>query len=48
MFVELLHRTFKYVIPRRGEAPTWESPGTMFASAYVFNRLYQEIATSHG
>jgi hypothetical protein len=25
-FVVLLHRTTKYVIPRRGEAPTWESP----------------------
>ena len=28
--VVLLHCTTKYVIPRRGEAPTWESPGTMF------------------
>ena len=24
--VVLLHRTTEYVIPRRGEAPTWESP----------------------
>ena len=25
-FVGLLHRTTKYVIPRRGKASTWESP----------------------
>ena len=47
-FIVLLHRTTKYVIPRRGEAPTWESPGTMFVLAAFFDRLYQEIATSHG
>ena len=45
MFIGLLHRTTKYVIPRRGEAPTWESPGTMFVSALLFDLLYQEIAT---
>ena len=47
-FIGLLHRTTKYVIPRRGDAPTWESPGTMFVFAAFFDGLYQEIATSHG
>ena len=45
-FIVLLHRTSKYVIPRRGKAPTWESPGTMFVFVVFFDRLYQEIATS--
>ena len=35
-----------HVIPRRGKAPTWESPGTMFDSALCIDGLYQEIATS--
>ena len=48
MFIGLLHRTAKYVIPRRPERPTWESPGTMFVFALLFDLLYQEIATSHG
>ena len=30
MFVVLLHRTIKYVIPRKGEALTWESPAPQF------------------
>ena len=29
-FVVLLHRTTKHVIPRRGEAPTWESPAPKY------------------
>ncbi|MBR4289581.1 MAG: hypothetical protein IKT52_02955, partial [Oscillospiraceae bacterium] len=33
-------------IPRRGEAPTWESPGTMFDFSAFIDGLYQEIATS--
>ena len=44
----VLHRTTRHVIPRRGNAPTWESPGTMFIFVYVFDEWYQEIATSHG
>ena len=44
MFIVLLHRTTRYVIPRRGVAPTWESPGTLFVSAVLFDGLYQEIA----
>ena len=32
-FGGLLHRTTKHVIPRKGEALTWESPGTMFVFA---------------
>ena len=47
-FGVLLRRTTEYVIPRRGEAPTWESPGTMFVFACIFDEWYQEIATSHG
>ena len=46
MFNVLLHRTTKDVIPRRGEAPTWESPGTMFDFSAFIDGLYQEIATS--
>ena len=46
MFDVLLYRTSKYVIPRRGKAPTWESPGTMFVPACIFDGTYQEIATS--
>ena len=34
------------VIARRGKAPTWQSPGTMFAFALLADRLKQEIATS--
>ncbi|WP_221936051.1 hypothetical protein, partial [Klebsiella pneumoniae] len=45
-FVEQLQRTIKHVIPRKGEALTWESPGTMFVSALLFVPSYQEIATS--
>ena len=30
-FVVLLHRTTEHVIPRRGEAPTWESPAPQYA-----------------
>ena len=30
MFIVLLHRTIKYVIPRKGEALTWESPAPQF------------------
>ena len=30
MFISLLHRTIKYVIPRKGEALTWESPAPQF------------------
>ena len=47
-FIALLYRTIEHVIPRRGKAPTWESPGTMLVFAVFFDRLYQEIATSHG
>ena len=36
-----------HVIPRRGEAPTWESPGTAFRIAVQVDKWYQEIATSH-
>ena len=41
-----MRRTTKYVIPRKGEALTWESPGTVFVFACIFDRLKQEIATS--
>ena len=30
MFNALLHRTIKYVIPKKGEALTWESPALQF------------------
>ena len=46
MFNLLLHRTTKDVIPRRDEAPTWESPGTMFVFALLIDAWKQEIATS--
>ena len=36
----------KCVIPRKGYALTWESPGTMFDIAVQGGKLYQEIATS--
>ena len=36
-----------HVIPRRGGAPTWESPGTAFRVAVQVDEWYQEIATSH-
>ena len=36
-----------HVIPRKGEALTWESPGTMVRCAVQAGELYQEIATSH-
>ena len=34
-----------YVIPRRPNGPTWESPGTMFVFALQIDEQYQEIAT---
>ena len=33
------------VIARRGVAPTWQSPGTMFVSALQIDEWYQEIPT---
>ena len=33
-----------HVIARKGEALTWQSPGTMFRSTMQYNRLQQEIA----
>ena len=38
-------RTINHVIPRRGNAPTWESPGTMYISAQQVDDWYQEIVT---
>ncbi len=35
-----------YVIPRKGDALTWESPGTIHRSAHKKQTSYREIATS--
>ncbi len=35
-----------FVIPRKGEALTWESPGTILEAAQLFVLREQEIATS--
>ena len=35
----------KPVIARRGNAPTWQSPGTMSNTAKQTGEWYQEIAT---
>ena len=37
--------TSNYVIPRRLEESTWESPGTVFVTAQQIDGWYQEIAT---
>ena len=37
--------TSNYVIPRRLEESTWESPGTVFVTAQQNDDWYQEIAT---
>ena len=37
-----------YVIPRKGEALTWESPSTIVCRAVQADEPYQEFATSHG
>jgi len=41
-----MQKASKYVIPRKDEVLTWESPGTMLVTAAQIGRWYQEIATS--